>query len=85
MNYLSTLLDKAAAEGKFEYHYICAESKLTHLCFTYDLLIFTERSAQSIQGVLDVLSDFQSAQTQKPSLPLDKEAGRKWKILSFLD
>ncbi|WZY77571.1 hypothetical protein YC2023_023955 [Brassica napus] len=60
MNCLSTLLDKTTAEGKFGYHYKCAKSKITHLCFADDLLIFTEGSTQSIQGVLNVLSDFQS-------------------------
>lgn len=60
MNCLSHLLDKAAEEGKFGYHHKCLDSKLTHLCFADDLLIFCHGSLQSIKGVLDVLTDFQS-------------------------
>lgn len=60
MNCLSIMLDKAAAEGRFGCHYKCKESKLTHLCFADDFLIFTEGSYESVQGVLDVLRDFES-------------------------
>lgn len=60
MNCLSLLLDKAAEEGKFGYHHKCVESKLTHLCFADDLLIFTEGSLGSVKGVLDIVRSFES-------------------------
>lgn len=60
MNCLSLLLDKAAEEGKFDYHHRCVQSKLTHLCFADDLLIFTEGSLSSVQGVLEVLRSFEA-------------------------
>ncbi|CAA7017493.1 unnamed protein product [Microthlaspi erraticum] len=58
MNCLSTMLNKAAEEQKFNYHDKCHASKLTHLCFADDLLIFVEGSLDSIQNVLQVLQEF---------------------------
>jgi len=58
MNCLSLLLDKAAEEGKFGYHYACKDTKLTHLCFADDLLIFCDGSLQSVKNVLEVLESF---------------------------
>ena len=60
MNCLSVLLDKAATEGLFGYHHKCKDSKLTHLCFADDLLIFCSGSLQSVQRVLEVLREFQA-------------------------
>lgn len=37
INILSLILDKAAADGSFSYHYHCEKTKLTHLSFTDDL------------------------------------------------
>ncbi|CAA7047414.1 unnamed protein product [Microthlaspi erraticum] len=59
MNYLSLILNKAAEEGKFAYHHECDASKLIHLCFADDLLIFMEGSLDSVQNVLQVLHEFQ--------------------------
>ncbi|CAA7027691.1 unnamed protein product [Microthlaspi erraticum] len=59
MNSLSLMLNKAAEEGKFSYHQGCSESKLTHLCFADDLLIFTEGTLDSVQNVLQILHEFQ--------------------------
>lgn len=36
------------------------ESKLTHLCFADDLLIFAEGNLSSVQGILDVLRSFET-------------------------
>ena len=60
MNCLSVLLNKGAEDGKYGYHPNCQDSKLTHLCFADDLLIFVEGSAGSVNGVLDVLSEFET-------------------------
>lgn len=59
MNCLSILLNNAAAQGRFAYHHKCEETKLTHLCFADDLLIFTKGDKQSVKGVLEVLKEFE--------------------------
>lgn len=41
MNCLSILLNRAAEQRDFGYHHLCEPTKLTHLCFADDLLIFT--------------------------------------------
>ncbi|XP_033128797.1 uncharacterized protein LOC117129330 [Brassica rapa] len=61
MNCLSLMLDKAAEEGKFGYHHACKDTKLTHLCFADDLLIFCDGSLQSVKNVLEVLEAFKQA------------------------
>ena len=60
MNCLSTLLNKGAMEGRFNYHDKCASTKLTHLCFADDLLIFTDGSANSVNAVLEILEEFKT-------------------------
>ena len=59
MNFLSLMLKKAAADNKFKYHYKCKETKLTHLSFADDLLIFIDGSMESVQHVLMVLREFE--------------------------
>lgn len=59
MNVLSLMLNKAAAEAKIKYHHKCYSSKLTHLCFADDLLIFIDGSLSSVQNVLQVLKEFE--------------------------
>lgn len=58
MNCLSLLLNKATEEGKFKYHYKCESTKLTHLFFADDLLIFMDGSLSSVQHVMAVLKQF---------------------------
>lgn len=38
----------------------CQDSCLTHLCFADDILIFTDGSSNSVQGVLQVLDEFKA-------------------------
>lgn len=59
MNILSLMLNRAALSGSFGYHQHCADQQLTHLCFADDLLIFTEGTESSLEGVFTVLSDFE--------------------------
>ncbi|XP_018473851.2 uncharacterized protein LOC108845081 [Raphanus sativus] len=59
MNILSLMLNKAAAEQKIKYHERCSTSKLTHLCFADDLLIFIDGSLESVQNVMQVLHEFE--------------------------
>lgn len=60
MNCLSVLLNKGAEEGKFGYHHNCKETKLTHLCFADDLMIFMEGTPHSVSGVLEILKEFET-------------------------
>lgn len=59
-NVLSKMLNKAAEEQQFKYHPQCREVKLTHLCFADDILVFTDGSVSSLQGVLEVMDQFAS-------------------------
>ncbi|XP_010431475.1 PREDICTED: uncharacterized protein LOC104715797 [Camelina sativa] len=69
MNCLSACLDKAAEEGKLQYHHRCKDIKLTHLCFADDLLIFIDGSVSSLQNVLHVLKEFEEVSGLAISLP----------------
>lgn len=59
MNSLSHMLNQAARQNKFKYHSNCAQTKLTHLSFADDLLIFIDGSLESVQQVLQVLTEFE--------------------------
>lgn len=60
MNCLSLALNRAAVEGRFNYHPKCKKTRLTHLCFADDLLIFSDGSLNSITNILEVLKDFEN-------------------------
>ncbi|WZZ48529.1 hypothetical protein YC2023_048636 [Brassica napus] len=60
LNNLSLMLNRAAQEMHFNYHHNCPNSRLTHLCFADDLLIFMDGSLESVQAVLQVLREFES-------------------------
>ena len=68
MNCLSLLLKEAATAGTLGYHDRCNTSKLTHLCFADDLLIFIDGSVSSVQRVLQVLHEFEKRSGLKVSL-----------------
>lgn len=57
-NVLSNMLNQAAADGKFGYHSRCKEVQLTHLSFADDILVFTDGTAVSLNGVLTVMDQF---------------------------
>ena len=57
-NVLSKLLNQAAEEGGFQYHPQCIGVKLTHLSFADDIVVFTNGTVTSLQGVIDVMNDF---------------------------
>lgn len=59
MNCLSLALERAAVSGLFQYHPRCGKTKLTHLSFADDLLIFSDGSLSSVQAILSVLKDFE--------------------------
>lgn len=58
MNYLSLLLNQYAENETFSYHFKCKESKLTHMCFADDLLVFVEGSLSSVNQVLSIINNF---------------------------
>lgn len=53
------MLNRAAAQGNFQYHSRCSSIKLTHLSFADYLLIFIDGSIGSVQQVLQVLKEFE--------------------------
>lgn len=59
MNCLSHMLNEAARQNRFKYHMNCSQTKLTHLSFADDLLIFIDSSVNSVQQVLQVLKEFE--------------------------
>lgn len=59
LNNLSLMLKEAAHERKFNYHLKCSSTKMTHLCFANDLLIFIDGSLESVQAVLQVIREFE--------------------------
>lgn len=59
MNYLSLMLDKEARTGSLSYHHRCQRTRLTHLSFADDLLIFIDGSLESVQRVLQILHEFE--------------------------
>lgn len=60
MEVIAKMLDKAFSAGQISYHPLCKKIGLTRLCFTDDLIIFSEASAQSLMGICAVLSEFYS-------------------------
>lgn len=68
MNCLSEMLNRGANEGKFGYHAKCSSSKLTHLCFADDLLIFTDGKLSSVQAIISILDEFAAHSGLKISL-----------------
>lgn len=59
MNYLSLMLDREARSGNLSYHQHCHKTKLTHLSFADDLLIFVDGSIESVQRVVQILHEFE--------------------------
>lgn len=58
MNVISKMLDKAATQPKFGNHPLCPNLSLTHLCFADDLMVFSDGSLRSMEGIIDVFTDF---------------------------
>lgn len=57
-NVLSNLLNKAAEAGRFQYHPQCQGVKLTHLSFADDIVVLTNGTVGSLQGVVEVMQNF---------------------------
>lgn len=57
-NSLPNMLNQAAMDGLFGYHPKRKKVQLTHLSFADDTLVFTDGTEQSLNGVLEVMSQF---------------------------
>ena len=68
MNVLSHLLDKSTAQKIIGYHPRCQNILLTHLCFADDLLVFTDGTKRSIEGILKIFEEFAHISGLKISL-----------------
>ncbi|XP_010435962.1 PREDICTED: uncharacterized protein LOC104719693 [Camelina sativa] len=68
MQVLSALLDKAAKDKQIGYHPKCHNLQLTHLCFADDLLVFTDGTKTSIEGILTIFDKFADYSGLKISL-----------------
>ena len=72
------MLNQAAADGLFDYHPQCQQVQLTHLSFADDILVFTDGSVRSLDGVLEVMDKFATLSglqinvSKSPSLPLGR-------------
>lgn len=60
MEVFSQLLIRAVVAGQVAFHPKCLRVSLSHLCFADNLMIFTEATQSSLQGVRGVLNDFYS-------------------------
>lgn len=68
MNVLSRMIDRAAESKHIGYHPRCQNILLTHLCFADDLMVFTDGSRRSIEGVIQIFDDFAAKSGLKISL-----------------
>lgn len=58
INVLSHMLDRAVERKLIGYHPRCKNILLTHLCFADDLMVFTDGTKRSIEGILTVFAEF---------------------------
>lgn len=58
MEVFSYLLNDVVANGSLPYQSKCKQLSITYLCFTDDLLVFSNGSSQSIQAITDALHHF---------------------------
>lgn len=58
MEYLSRVLNKMSALPDFRFHPMCKGTKLTHLIFADDLMIFCKGNVSSVSRVMEALTHF---------------------------
>ena len=57
---LSKLLERAATNNTFRLHPLCSTPRLTHMLLADDLLIFSDGSQSSINGIKMVMASFKT-------------------------
>ena len=57
-NVLSKLLNSAVLNRRIGYHPLCESLKLTHLSFADDIMVFTNGTPASLEGVLEVFEEY---------------------------
>ncbi|XP_026443893.1 uncharacterized protein LOC113344037 [Papaver somniferum] len=60
MEIFSSLMYQQVKLSNFEFHPKCKSTKLTHLCFADDVLIFFKGTLKATQVIKNILSDFKS-------------------------
>lgn len=60
MEVLSKLLESAEMNNAFRLHPLCSTPRLTHLLFADDLLVFSDGSRSSINGIKSVMASFKT-------------------------
>lgn len=68
MNVLSKMIDEAARRKKIGYHPSCKILDLTHLCSADDLMVFSDGTKRSVEGILEVFEEFNKMTGLKISL-----------------
>nr|XP_016448846.1 PREDICTED: uncharacterized protein LOC107773929 [Nicotiana tabacum] len=58
MEYLTRVLNKMSDLPDFQFHPMCKSTKLTHLIFADDLMLFCKGNFQSIHGMMEVVNHF---------------------------
>ena len=61
MEYLSRLLKGLKEEKTFKYHPKFSKMDITHLCFAYDLLLFSRGDLNSIKALQGCFLEFSQA------------------------
>ncbi|WZY70444.1 hypothetical protein YC2023_002684 [Brassica napus] len=61
-------VNRAATKNKLKFHAKCKSTRITHLSFMDDLLIFTDGPLESLQQVLMVLREFELRSGLKVSM-----------------
>ena len=61
------LAKKTSEDQRFSYHWKCHNTKITHLCFADDLILFCDGSFQSASILLEALSTFTAHSGLQPN------------------
>lgn len=68
MDVLSKLLDKSAQRNQIGYHPKCKNMGLTHISFADDIMVFTDGSLRSIEGIIEAFDYFAKVSGLKISM-----------------
>ena len=60
MEAFSRSLSMEILHPSFDFHPKCKAINLSHLCFAYDIFLFSKRKAKSVQIVMDELAKFET-------------------------